>query len=85
VLDNDTLGECLMFGVYMVFDPEAGGLIQWSEQVKRAVTGADEIRTARRELPEATNESLCEDIIPPGRRCPRKLNLGKAQVGFLPL
>jgi hypothetical protein len=29
-----------------------------------------------------TNESLCEDIIAPWRRCPRKLKFGRAKVGF---
>ena len=37
------------------------------------------------ELPEATNESLCEDIIPPvKRRCLRKFGRGLT-VGFAPL
>src|ERR1700722_6638830 len=36
------------------------------------------------ELPEAANESLCEDIIPPvKRRCLRKL-WGRTKVGFAP-
>src|SRR6266478_769418 len=36
------------------------------------------------ELPEATNESLCEDIMPPSaERCPRKC-WGRTKVGFAP-
>ena len=69
VLDDDAAGECLMLGLYMVFDPEAGCLIQWPKQVERTVLRADEIGTARRgttgsyeRIAMRRHSSSCEEI-----------------------